>query len=136
MATKKMIVTVMLITLAALAGCSDDNPVNPTSTTDTAPPAVPANLSVDLTAEAATLNWDLSTVDADLAGYIVVREHYGMSETLLSTPRAIDTYVDPSPRPGVSEYHVYAVDTSENMSAVATVSLYIELANPTMNQGN
>jgi hypothetical protein len=123
MASKKMIVTVMLVALAALAGCSDDNPATPTATIDTAPPAVPANLSVAYGFTQATLTWEMSTVDNDLAGYVVIREHYGMSDTLVSTPRMIDSYVDAAPRPGTSVYNVYAVDNSGNASAVATVAL-------------
>jgi hypothetical protein len=123
MATKKMIVTFMLIALAAMAGCSDDNPATPTGTVDTAPPAVPANLSVEYGVTQATLTWEMSTVDNDLAGYVVIRENYGVSDTLVSTPRMIDSYVDADPRPGTSVYNVYAVDTSGNASAVATVAL-------------
>lgn len=123
MATKKTIVTVMLIALAAMAGCSDDNPVTPSATIDTAPPAVPANLSVEYGVAQATLTWEMSTVDNDLAGYVVIREHYGVSDTLVSNPRMIDSYVDTAPRPGTSVYNVYAVDISGNASAVAAVAL-------------
>ena len=125
MVSNRMIVTFLLITIVALAGagCSDDNPVTPGTPIDTAPPAVPANLSVDYNAETAVVNWDLSTVDTDLAGYIVIREHNGVSEILVRTPALISSYEDPNPPSGVSLYHVYAVDTSGNQSAMASVSL-------------
>lgn len=136
MANHKMIVTVMLIALAALAGCSDDNPVTPTTPIDTAPPAVPANLSVEGSPTAATLSWDMSAVDPDLAGYVVSREHYGVTETLTAGPRMIDSYVDTNPRPGNSQYLVYAVDNSGNMSAVASAALYTPHGNPADRPGN
>ena len=133
MVSNKMIVTILLTAIVALAGtgCSDDNPVTPSSPVDTAPPAVPANLSADYTGDAAVINWDMSTVDTDLAGYIVVRERDGVSDTLVSTPSLISSYQDDSPRPGTSVYHVYAVDLNGNMSAVATVSLTISLGHQT-----
>ena len=91
MVSNKMIVTVMLIAAVALVctGCSDESTVIPTSVIDTAPPAVPANLSVNHTADSAVINWDMSTVDTDLAGYIVTRERYGATETLISNPALI-----------------------------------------------
>jgi hypothetical protein len=133
MVSKKMIVTILLTAIVALtgAGCSDDNPVSPTTALDTAPPAVPANLSADYSGNGAVINWDLSTVDTDLAGYIVVREHDGVTDTLVSTPSMISSYQDMSPMTGTNVYHVYSVDHVGNMSAVATVSLTITLGHQT-----
>jgi len=133
MVSNKMIVTFMLIAIAALAcaGCSDDNPVTPVNPVDTAPPVVPANLSVDYSADKAVINWDMSTVDTDLAGYIVTRERNSVTETLVGTPALISNYEDPNPLIGTSQYHVYAVDNTGNMSAVATVSLTIMLGHQT-----
>lgn len=127
MVSNKMIVTLMLISIVALAGCSDDSPVSPATYVDTAPPAVPANLSVDYSSTAATINWDMSTVDADLAGYIVIREHDGVSDTLVGVPAMISNYVDASPKAGFNEYHVYSVDLVGNQSAVATIGLAVTL---------
>jgi len=129
MVSKKMIVTFMLIAATTLvgAGCSDDNPVNPTTSIDTAPPAVPANLIVEYDNRNAQINWDMNTVDPDLAGYIVIRERYGITEVLVGTPAMITNYVDPNPQGGTNMYHVYAVDQSGNQSAVATVSLTVVL---------
>ena len=137
MVSNKMIVTFMLIaTLGlAVAGCSDDNPVTPSGSIDTAPPAVPANLSVDYADEFAVLNWDISTVDPDLAGYIVARERYGVVEVLISTPEMISSYEDMNPLSGSSQYHVYAVDQANNMSAVATVNLTVILGHHVQNLG-
>ena len=125
MVSNKMIVTIMLIAAATLVctGCSDDSPVTPTTVIDTAPPAVPANLSVDHSYDTATINWDANTVDTDLAGYIVTRERYGVTEVLVSTPDPY--YVDTNALAGSTLYHVYAVDLRGNQSAVATVSLTI-----------
>jgi len=135
MVSNKMIVTFMLIATVglAVAGCSDDNPFTPSGSIDTAPPAVPANLSVDYADELAVLNWDISTVDADLAGYIVTRERYGVVETLVSTPEMISSYEDTNPLSGSSQYHVYAVDQASNMSAVATVNLTVVLGHQVQN---
>ena len=138
MVSNKMIVTIMLIAAAALActGCSDDSPVTPTTVIDTAPPAVPANLSVSHIDDTAVINWDMSTVDMDLAGYIVTRERYGVTETLVSTPALISNYEDTNPLAGSTLYHVYAVDLAGNQSAVATVSLTIVLNHETAELSN
>ena len=129
MVSNKTIVTIMLIAAVTLVltGCSDDSTVIPTTAIDTAPPAVPANLSVNHSADTAVINWDMSTVDTDLAGYIVTKERYGVTETLLATPALISSYEDPNPQAGSTMYHVYAVDYSGNQSAVATVILAIVL---------
>ena len=127
MVSNKMILTVMLIAAVALVctGCSDESTVIPATVIDTAPPAVPANLSLDHSGYSAVINWTMSTVDTDLAGYIVTREHYGVTETLIGTPALISSYEDTNPLPGSTLYHVYAVDYSGNESAVATISLTI-----------
>ena len=129
MVSNKMIVTIMLIAAVTLVctGCSDESAVIPANVIDTAPPAVPANLSVNHSADSAVISWDMSTVDTDLAGYIVTRERYGVTKTLISTPVLITNYEDTNPRAGSTLYHVYAVDYSGNESAVATVSLTIVL---------
>ncbi len=133
MVSKKMIVTFMLIAATTMvgAGCSDDNPVTPTTSIDTAPPAVPANLNVEYDFENAQINWDMNTVDLDLAGYIVTRERYGITQVLVGTPTMITSYEDPNPQGGISQYHVYAVDQSGNESAVATVTLTVVLSHRT-----
>jgi len=138
MVSKKMIVTFMLIAATTLvgAGCSDDNPVNPTASIDTAPPAVPANLSVEYAAQTAYINWDMNTVDPDLAGYIVTREHNGITEILVGTPTLITSYEDANPLVGTSLYHVYAVDQSGNQSAVATVTLTVVTSHQTGDLNN
>lgn len=129
MVSNKMILTIMLIAAVTLVctGCSDESTVIPTTAIDTAPPAVPANLSIDQSEGSAVINWSMSTVDADLAGYIVTRERYGVTESLISTPALISTYEDTNPLAGSTLYHVYAVDMAGNESAVATVSLTIVL---------
>jgi hypothetical protein len=127
MASNKKIVSLVLITLVGLAftGCSDSDSSPAAVAIDTAPPAVPSNLDMDYSAGAATMTWATNTVDADLAGYVVVRESNGATTTLVSAPALINSYVDNSPVLGVSYYHIYAVDTSGNQSAVATVNLVI-----------
>jgi hypothetical protein len=127
MVSNKMILTLMIIAVTALAGCSDDNPVTPMTLVDTAPPAVPANVSVDHNSTGAVINWDMSTVDTDLAGYIVIRERDGVSDTLVGTPALISSYEDANPLSGYSEYHIYAVDHAGNQSAIASVGLVVTL---------
>lgn len=125
MASKKMIVTTLILGLVAVAtGCSDSN--NPiVAAPDTAPPALPSNLDVEFASGVATISWDANVVDSDLAGYIVTRERQGESETLVATPTLLTTYTDEAPLVGSSSYHVYAVDTSGNESAVSTVYLLV-----------
>ena len=125
MASKKMIVTTLILGLVAVAtGCSDSN--NPiVAAPDTAPPALPSNLDVEFTAGVAVVSWDINSVDSDLAGYIVTRERSGQTETLLATPTLVTTFQDDAPLTGSSSYHVYAVDTSGNESAVATAYLMV-----------
>lgn len=125
MASKKMIVTTLILGLVAVAtGCSDSN--NPiVAAPDTAPPALPSNLDVEFTAGVAVVSWDINSVDSDLAGYIVTRERSGETETLLATPTLVTTFQDDAPLTGSSSYHVYAVDTSGNESAVATAYLMV-----------
>lgn len=138
MVSNKKIVTFMLIAAAALVctGCSDDSPVTPANVIDTAPPAVPANLSVDHSADSAVISWEMSTVDNDLAGYVVTRERYGVTVTLVGTPALISNYVDDDPRAGSTLYHVYAEDLAGNQSAVATVNLTIALNHQTSDLSN
>ena len=133
MVSNKMIVSILLITAVALVctGCGNESTVIPANVIDTAPPAVPANLSVNHSADSAVISWDMNTVDTDLAGYIVTRERYGVTETLISTPALISNYEDPNPLAGSTLYHVYAVDKAGNESAVATVSLTIVLGHNT-----
>jgi len=126
MASNKKIVTMMLIALVGLAfaGCSDnDNDVVPAPTIDTAPPTLAGNLTMAYSDGAATISWNQNVVDTDLAGYVVLREQNDVSTELVGTPAMIHSYTDSNPLYGTSMYHVYAVDTSGNQSAVATVYL-------------
>jgi hypothetical protein len=129
MASSKKIVALFCITLISMVaiGCSDDdNPVvTSTDPVDTAPPAVPANLSVAYDADlgAAVISWAANTVDTDLAGYVVSRDYYGDVDVLVGTPAMINDFQDDAPLMGTSTYNVFAVDTSGNQSAVASVEL-------------
>ena len=131
MVSNKKIVTLVLITVVGLAftGCSDNETaalVAPVAI-DTAPPAVPANVDLQYSDGSATISWAANTVDSDLAGYLVVRERYGVSETLVAAPALINSYVDAAPLTGSSMYHVYAVDTAGNESAVSTTYLTVSV---------
>lgn len=128
MASKKMIAATLILGLVAVAtGCSDSN--NPiVAAPDTAPPALPSNLEVDFTSGVAVVSWDENAIDADLAGYVVTRERLGETETLVETPMLMTSYQDSAPLVGSSAYHVFAVDTSGNESAVATVYLMVAVS--------
>lgn len=138
MASNKKIMTLMLIALVSLAftGCSDsdDNPA--AVVLDTAPPAVPAELEMDYSNGSATISWAQNTVDSDLAGYIVTRERYGVTEDLVSAPAMINSYIDANPMSGSSQYHVYSVDTSGNASAVTTTYLTVALGHQSSELSN
>jgi hypothetical protein len=126
MATRKTILAVICIGLVGLAvtGCSDDTDTPTAIPADSAPPAVPANLQLDYDGSAAFLSWDANTVDADLAGYVIVRENNGNAQTISTSPQ-IHHYVDVNPPLGATIYQVSAVDAAGNRSAVATVYLTV-----------
>jgi hypothetical protein len=125
MASKKTIVTFLILGLVAVAtGCSDSNNAI-VAAPDTAPPALPSNLSVAFDSGVAVVSWDANEVDSDLAGYIVTRVYRGATETLVATPTLTTTFEDSTPPVGSSSYHVYAVDTTGNESAVATTYLMV-----------
>lgn len=125
MANKKMIALTLILGLVAVAtGCSDSN--NPvTAAPDTAPPGLPSDLEVTFEGGVAVVSWAPNTVDADLAGYVVTRERQGEVQTLVATPTLMTSYQDEAPLTGSSSYHVYAVDTSGNQSAVVTAHLMV-----------
>lgn len=128
MGNNKKILMLLIMTIIGLAvtGCSDSDTATAVAI-DTAPPAVPANIDLDYSNGNATISWAVNNVDSDLAGYIVVRERYGMSEALIATPSLVNSYVDTNPLSGSSMYHVYSVDTSGNQSAVSTTYLTVAL---------
>ena len=126
MASSKIFLTLLIVAMAVVfgAGCSDDNPVTP-SIIDTAPPAVPTHLEAEHSANSAIISWAPNTVDSDLVGFIVTRDNSGTTDELITTPTLMTSYTDPTPKPGVSTYHVSAVDRAGNRSAVASVTLTI-----------
>lgn len=125
MANKKMIAMTLILGLVALAtGCSDSTTA-PVSTPDTAPPTPAGNLSVSYVDGTAVLTWDIEAVDADLAGYVVTRDHDGATVVLVDAPTLVTEISDAAPLLGSSTYHVYAVDNSGNESAPATAYLQV-----------
>lgn len=126
MASKKMIAAFLILGLVAVAtGCSDSNTNPVAATPDTAPPALPSNLEVEFNEGVAVVSWDISSWDTDLAGYIVKRVRNGEAELLVATPTIMTTFEDNAPLRGSSSYHVYAVDTTGNESAVVTTHLLV-----------
>lgn len=128
MTRNKTIVTLGLIALVSVAfmGCSDDSDpvaVTPTQAVDTAPPAVPSNLSAEFDGSAAILSWDENSVDADLAGFLVEKEHYDNVSVLIGIPSMVTSIVDNDVQAGISTYHVTSVDVSGNESAYATIQV-------------
>lgn len=131
MASSKTIVTMICISLISLAavGCSDDSPTNPVDRAPVynAPPATPMNLSVEFDAVGtlATISWAPNEVDADLAGYLVIRNHYGNVTNLVSSPTMITSFEDTAPLRGISTYYVFSVDEAGQTSDVASCELII-----------
>jgi hypothetical protein len=95
------------------------------TTPDTAPPTPAGNVSIAYVDGVATLSWDIEAVDADLAGYVVTREHNGATVVLLEAPTLVTTVEDATTELGTSIYHVYAVDTTGNESAPSTTQLLL-----------
>ncbi len=125
MANKKTIAMTLILGLVALAtGCSDTTTA-PVTTPDTAPPTPAGNVSVEFVNGVAQLTWDIEAVDADLAGFVVTREHDGAVVVLVDAPTLVTAIEDGSPLLGSSTYNVYAVDTSGNESAPATTYLQV-----------
>ncbi len=132
MSSIKLIVTLALITTLSLVsiGCSDDTTsiVDP-PVVDTAPPAVPSNLGAAYVDGLITLTWDANTTDADLAGFIVSRDNYGVMTSLVASPSIIQSFED-SPAMGLNTYQVYSVDLVGNASAVASVDYNLSGRHP------
>ena len=126
----KMTKILMLLALVALAGagCSDDDPAAVPANTDTAPPAVPTNVTANYatSARTVTISWDANTIDRDLAGYVVDKDYQGTITPLVASPITALVCQDSDPRPGVTKYHVYAVDQAGNESAVATAMVQLD----------
>jgi hypothetical protein len=132
MASKKTTLTLVCLGILALVvGCgSDDDSPSPTAPIDTAPPALVAGLAVDYDAaqSQAVVTWEPNVTDADLAGYLVSRGVFQHDPVaLITAPQAASTFQDDVSNPGGSQvtYYVYSVDTSDNVSAAATVTLQL-----------
>ncbi len=135
MASKKTtLILVSLGIVALLAGCGGDDDSNPVNPVDTAPPALPGNLDVQYAAaqNTAIVSWDENVTDADFAGYLVSRGSYDLEPVEPGGPTP-----GRQPLPGRASsttagrqvtYYVYSVDTSDNVSAAATVTLEIPVA--------
>jgi hypothetical protein len=136
MASKKLITTLVGLGIMALVvgcGSDDDSPTAPV--TDTAPPALPGNLAVDYAApqDQVTVTWDANVTDADLAGYLVARASYdGDPVQLIDAPQAANSFQDDLGEccGRLLTYYVYSVDTSDNVSAAATVTLQMPAPEP------
>ncbi|MEZ4387418.1 MAG: hypothetical protein R3D98_07520 [Candidatus Krumholzibacteriia bacterium] len=131
MASKKTtLILVGLGLIALLAGCGSDNDSNPVSPVDTAPPALPGNLDVQYAAgqSTAVVTWDQNVTDADFAGFLVSRGAYDNAPVaLVSDPQSDNSFEDQlgSDCGRQVTYYVYSVDTSDNVSAAATITLVL-----------
>ena len=134
MASKKnrlILVCVSALLLAATGcGSSSSNPTSPP--VDTQPPTLPSGLAVDYAPrhQTATISWDANVTDLDLAGYLVYRGIFDREPVaLVSAPQAATYFVDEDLEglARVVTYYVYAVDTSGNQSAAATISLNLDI---------
>lgn len=133
MASKKIILTLATIGIAALlGGCGGDDSNDPVAPViDTAPPALPGGIAVDYAADQQVVNltWDANVTDADLAGYVISRGDYANDpQDLTVEPLTATTFQDTT-EPGQSgrrvTYYVRCVDTSDNLSAAATATVVI-----------
>jgi len=137
MASKKITLTLVCFSLfALLVGCGSDNDSSPVApVVDTAPPALPGNLDVDYAAaqQQAVITWDANVTDADFAGFLVSRGSYdGAPAALVTEPQATNTFQDQLGDACGRQvtYYIYSVDTSDNVSAAATVTLNIPAPAP------
>lgn len=133
MASKKITLTLVCFSIfALLVGCGSDDDSSPVApVVDTAPPALPGNLAVEYAAanQQATIIWDQNVTDADFAGFLVSRGAYDEAPVALVTePQAANTFQDQLGDACGRQvtYYIYSVDTSDNVSAAATVTLSID----------
>lgn len=134
MASKKncLILVCVSALLLAATGCGSSSSSNPTSPpVDTQPPTPPNGLSIDYAPrdQVLTITWDANVTDPDLAGYLIDRGiGNGEPVALVSVPQSATYFVDEDFQ-GLGRlltYYVYAVDTSGNASAAATISLTLD----------
>jgi len=130
MASKKTFIIASLGIIALVAGCGSDSSNPTTPVVDTAPPALPGNLAVQYQSSqnTAIVSWGANVTDADLAGYLVARGAYGEQPTALTdAPQNTTQFID---NLGATcgrqvTWYIYAVDTSGNSSAAATISMWL-----------
>ncbi len=125
MSSTKVIGTLALISLLSLVsiGCSDsDDPVVPGAPAiDTMPPAIPTGLAASFSDYQVNISWATNTVDTDLVGFLVTKEHDGATSVLVSTPEMVQSIQD-SPLEGLTTYKVISVDEAGNQSAYASIN--------------
>ncbi len=124
-----LLAALALVSLVA-TGCGSDDSSPAAPTLDTAPPVLPSGVDVAYvsTQHQAVLSWDANTVDADFAGFLVTRTAYNGTVELFATPQAQTSLVDDIAGLGRSlTYHIYAVDTSGNVSAATNAALTITI---------
>jgi hypothetical protein len=132
MASKKLSLTVvcLIVAIGMIAGCGSDT-ANPVAPEDTAPPALPAGLNVEYTPyqQFVTVSWAPNVTDPDLAGYLIYRASYDQAPIpLVTVPQASTVFEDTSLAGAgrLLTYYVRAVDTRNNVSAAATISVTLE----------
>ena len=130
MSSIKVIVTLALIATLSLVsiGCSDsDDPVAVPAAPaiDTMPPSIPTGLEAAFADGQFELSWAANNVDADLAGYLVTRDHDGATATLVGSPALVQSIED-SPLEGLNVYKIFSVDETGNESAYASISYTYE----------
>jgi len=131
MASKKTtFIIASLGIIALIAGCGSDSSNPTTPIEDTAPPALPGNVAAQYQPSQNTtvVSWDANVTDADFAGFLVSRGAYDNEPVaLVSTPQAATQFADQLSQTCGRQvtYYVYSVDTSDNVSAAATVTVEI-----------
>lgn len=91
--------------------------------TDTTPPAAPTDLSVNITNGEVHLTWVPGGQEADLRGFMIYRD--GEWIALVGTISFVDSGVEPG---GEYVYDVHAMDSSNNKSQPATVTVTVPAA--------
>jgi hypothetical protein len=130
MSSIKVIVLLATISILSLVsiGCSDsDSPVAVPAApvVDTMPPSIPTGLQAQFEDGQIYVSWAANNVDADLAGFLVSREHDGVTSILVATPTLVQGIED-NPLEGLSTYRISSVDDNGNESAFASINFTYE----------
>ena len=131
----KTIFVLCLPLLIVAAGCGSDTVTPPAPSVisvgpDLAPPTAPVGLAAVGALGHVKLAWRANTIDADLVGYCVYRESFGVTRLLAEVDATTIRWIDHNPQVGTYRYAVTAVDEAGNESAWTSVFFTTELSRP------